>query len=104
MSPGAKWTYFTYDAASNRSTLRLGNGTQAYYAYDAAERPSDIRHIRANGSAIAYFQYGRDRMGQVTSIVRESDLSIYYAYDAVGRLASERWKRKSDGVQIYGFT
>ena len=50
-----------------------------------------------------YFEYGRDRAGRIVTVGREGDLAIYYGYDAVNRLTSELWARKSDHGQIYGF-
>jgi hypothetical protein len=83
---------------------QFGNGSACYYGYDAAERVASIRHATSAGAPIAYFDYRRDAGGRITRIVRESDLAIYYQYDALNRLTSEVWAKKSTSAQIYAFT
>src|ERR1043165_1661636 len=89
-----------YATLSRRS---FGNGTAVYYMYDGADRVVSIRHVKSDGSPLVYFEYGRDRAGRIVTVGREGDLAIYYGYDAVNRLTSELWARKSDHGQIYGF-
>src|ERR1043165_218966 len=89
-----------YATLSRRS---FGNGTAVYYMYDGADRVVSIRHVKSDGSPLVYFEYGRDRAGRIVTIAREIDLAVYYGYDAVNRLTSELWARKSDHGQIYGF-
>lgn len=40
---------------------------------------------------------------RILRIGREGDLAVYFAYDAIDRLTSETWRRRSDNGQIYGF-
>jgi hypothetical protein len=103
LSPAGNAGYFAYDESSNLGRKAFGNGSAAYYAYDAAERVVSIWHGAADGTALAYFDFGRDEAGRIVKLARESDLNVYYSYDAVDRLAAELWRRRSDDAQIYGF-
>ena len=51
---------------------------------------------------MAYFGYGYDGAGRITSIRRESGDVIYYGYDGADRLTAETWKNASMQT-IYAF-
>jgi len=95
---------FDYDASSNVTRKTFGNGTISWAEFDRAERFTAIRYTQPNGTAITYFDFGRDISGRITRIARETDLVQYYEYDALDRLTAETWRRQSDASQIYAFT
>lgn len=75
----------------------------AYWSYDGTERASAIRCHKADGAAVASFEFGRDVAGRVIRLGREDDLAIYYSYDDVDRLTAEVWRKQSDSSQVYAF-
>jgi YD repeat-containing protein len=102
-APSEGQASFAYDASRNLTRKELGNGIVAWAGYDQAERITSLRYAKADGTAVAYFDYGWDAAGRITRIAREADLVVYYQYDDVDRLTGEVWRKQSDGDQIYGF-
>lgn len=95
--------YYTFDASSNVTKRTLGNSVISWASFDPAERMLSLRYAKNDGTALAYFDYGRDVAGRILRIERENGLAIYYNYDAIDRLDAEVWRRTSDNGQIYGF-
>ena len=104
LSPATNLAYFGYDTFSNVVSKQFGNGMLAYFTYDRVNRVSSIRYFTSASAPIAYFDYARDLAGRITTMGRESDLAIYYAYDNIDRLTVETWRKKSDSSQIYAFS
>lgn len=104
LSPYNKGCYWVYDASSNVTAKTLGNGVTSWASFDKTERMLSLRYAKADGTAIAYFDYARDLTGNITKIGRETDLAIYYSYDDIDRLTAEYWRKKSDNSQIYAFS
>ncbi len=102
-APSGSSAAYEFDAAGNRTKSVWGNGTYAYYGYDAVGRTEEIRHFASAGTALAYFDYSRDARGDITKSARLDGLTTYYDYDAVGRLTYETWK-DSGGTALYAFT
>jgi hypothetical protein len=103
-SPGGHATQYQYDPHyATLSRRRFGNSTAVYYSYDNADRVTSIRHVKADGTPIVYLDYTRDHAGRIVGISREIDLAVYYTFDAVNRLTTELWSRKSDHAQLYAF-
>jgi YD repeat-containing protein len=101
-APSGKITSYEFDASGNRTKSVWGNGSYSYYAFDAALRLSNIRHFKADGTALAYFDHDRDAGGDITHIARLDGLTTYYGYDANKRLTGENWKTAA-GSSIYAF-
>ena len=49
----------------------LGQATDSHYSYDAAGRLAQIRHQKADGSALAQYSYQRDAKGRLTRATEE---------------------------------
>ncbi|MGN0359992.1 MAG: leucine-rich repeat protein [Hominisplanchenecus sp.] len=60
------------------------NGTYTAYSYDAG-RLASIRNCRADGTAMSFFEYTYDEMGNISSI-KEKAGTWSYGYDALGQL------------------
>jgi len=95
-------TYYEYSRTSRVTKKLLGNGSCAYFEYDAVDRVTKAHNCLPDGSAFAYFEYDYDKTGRITSIRREDGSVVYYGYDGADRLTSETWK-DSGASTIYAF-
>ena len=50
----------------------LGQATDSHYSYDAAGRLAQIRHQKADGSALAQYSYQRDAKGRLIRATEET--------------------------------
>ena len=105
LSPQSNSTYFTYDPDSNVTKKVYGDGMVSYCAFDGVDRMIDLRYTKADGTAVAYFDYARDIAGRITIINRDPAVgyAIYYAYDNVDRLLSEKWITVPGAAQSNGW-
>jgi YD repeat-containing protein len=101
-APSGNITSYEFDASGNRTKSVWGNGAYTYYEFDEAERARAIRHFKSDGTALAYFEYGRDGRGNIVRIGRLGGLTTYYSYDEADRLASETWK-DAGGSTVYAY-
>jgi YD repeat-containing protein len=101
-APSGNVTSYQFDQSGNRTKSVWGNGAYTYYEFDKAERAKAIRHFKSDGTALAYFEYGRDGRGNIVWIGRLGGLTTYYSYDEADRLASETWK-DAGGSSIYAY-
>jgi RHS repeat-associated protein len=101
-APSGNVTSCQFDRSGNRTKSVWGNGAYSYYEFDKAERAKAIRHFKSDGTALAYFEYGRDGRGNIVRIGRLDGLTTYYSYDEADRLASETWK-DSGGSTVYAY-
>lgn len=81
---------YGYDAASNRTTRQLRNGSQITYAYDNLNRLQSKTLPVGNPNLNPVYSY--DLLGRLTSVT--SSNSVYstatsYTYDGPGRITSE---------------
>ena len=70
----------------------LGQATDSHYSYDAAGRLAQIRHQKADGSALAQYSYQRDAKGRLTRATEETGgqtTNKSWEYDADGKLTQE---------------
>ena len=70
----------------------LGQATDSHYSYDAAGRLAQIRHQKADGSALAQYSYQRDAKGRLTRATEETggqSTNKSWEYDADGKLTQE---------------
>lgn len=102
-APSQYGTYYSYDSGNLVERSLLGNSMAAYFSYDLAGNVLNRRYVDQDGAPVAYFDYTRDVAGRIMSIGRESDLAVYYSYDALDRLTEEIWRKQSDHSQVYGF-
>ena len=52
-----------------------------YFEYDAANRIAAVRNCLADGSRLAYFEYGYDAASRIVRVRREDARHVYYEYD-----------------------
>ncbi len=88
-NPFGEVTYYEYTPGGQVKTKVHGNGAISYYSYDAAQRVSDIKHVKSDLSTIATLDYDYDAVGNPESIVREDGYTTYYEYDAIYQLTAE---------------
>jgi len=88
-SPAERRASFAYDASRNLIRKELGNGIVAWAGCHQAERITSLRYAKAEGTAVAYFDYGREVGGRFLRIARQDDLVVYYGYDDVDRLTAK---------------
>ncbi len=82
---GAKTTY-GYNADSQLTGLKLGNGATSGYEYDAAGRQTVVVN-KAGGTTISEFVYTLDPVGNKLK-AKAGTAVTNYAYDALNRLIS----------------
>lgn len=107
----AKDVFYTYDLAGKVTAMVYPDGSEAHYAYDAAGRLAGVTD--AGGSALAAYAYDHD--GRMTSLAVGGNLAtgaytyntrdwvtgidypgrftLSQAYDAVGNVISQRYRR-----------
>jgi YD repeat-containing protein len=102
IGPGQRATNYSYDASGMRiAKASNGNNVVAYYEYDNAGRTTIINNVNSSLATIAYFFYGRDANGNVTSTTREAaqikltGQNVYYTFDALDRLTLEEHKTQT---------
>ena len=113
----AKDVYYRYDLAGRVTAMVYPDGTEARYAYDAAGRLAGVTD--AKGIALATYAYDHDgRMSShavggtlatgayayntrdwVTGIDYPGRFTLSQAYDAVGNVTSQRYRRATTGTR-----
>lgn len=95
--------YYAYDKAGLLTRRAFpDNRVLAYYTYDTAARLARLENRDSSLNVITYFAYVRNANGAIEYTKREGGKQIYYQFDEIDRLTSERWKDTS-GIPIYGF-
>jgi RHS repeat-associated protein len=74
---------YAYDAASNRTSLTLPDGSTNTYAYDVVNRM-----ITLTDSLIGQFGFGYDTLSRRTSLNRPNGVNTSYGYDSVSQVLS----------------
>ena len=87
--PDGGRTTYTYDAAGRLAGAAFPNGAGMAMTRDAAGRPARIVHRGAGGTILHEESYERDGAGRIVRVVTPAG-ATEYAYDAEGRIASER--------------
>ena len=72
---------YTYDAASNRTSLTAPDGSITTYGYDTLNRLNGL----ANSSA-GSFGFSYDALSRRTSLTRPNGVNTSYSYDSVSHL------------------
>jgi RHS repeat-associated protein len=74
---------YTYDAASNRTSLTGPDGSISTYGYDTLNRLSGLANSWAGS-----FGFGYDALGRRTQLTRPNGVNTNYGYDLLSRLLS----------------
>ena len=115
VDPLGRASALAYDPNGNLCNRTKADGSVIEYAYDAKDRPTQISY--PDGSAVSaeynavgdlthsgygpwQASYRYDELNRLTSIeLTDEDLSVIYAYDAVGNHLSIKARR--DGTDLY---
>ncbi|MDB5050955.1 MAG: Rhs family protein [Fibrobacteres bacterium] len=89
VSPQSKTTTYHYDAVGNRDSVVSPNGTTSGYQYDALNRLARVRHYKA-GTILAHYAYALNAAGIRTQVTEKDSSKVFFAYDSLYRLKSER--------------
>ena len=84
---GSEVTTYGYDVAGRLLTTNLPNGYVATRAWDNTGRLTGVTNIKA-GTTLSAFAYGRDNVGNPTSITTPVGVDTL-GYDAANRLVSD---------------
>src|SRR5579863_2375788 len=74
---------YTYDAASNRTSLTAPDGSISTYGYDTLNRLNGLANSWAGS-----FGFGYDALSRRTSLTRPNGINTNYGYDSVSHLLS----------------
>ncbi|MBI3645154.1 MAG: hypothetical protein HY233_04235, partial [Acidobacteriales bacterium] len=74
---------YTYDAASNRTSLTAPDGSTNTYNYDTLNRLATLTN-----SLTGQFGFGYDALSRRTQLTRPNGINTNYSYDSVSRLLS----------------
>src|SRR5581483_12228593 len=74
---------YAYDAASNRTSLALPDGTTNTYAYDTLNRLTNLTN-----SLTGQFGFGYDTLSRRTGLTQPNGVNTSYSYDPLSRLLS----------------
>jgi YD repeat-containing protein len=74
---------YTYDAASNRTSLTAPDGSTNTYQYDALNRLTTLTN-----SLTGQFGFGYDALSRRTQLTRPNGINTNYSYDSVSHLLS----------------
>jgi RHS repeat-associated protein len=74
---------YTYDAASNRTSLTAPDGSTNTYQYDTLNRLSTLTN-----SLTGQFGFGYDALSRRTQLTRPNGVNTNYTYDSVSHLLS----------------
>ena len=74
---------YTYDAASNRTSLTAPDGSISTYGYDTMNRLNGLANSWAGS-----FGFGYDALSRRTSLTRPNGVNTSYSYDSVSHLLS----------------
>lgn len=96
-------TSYEYDAVSNRKSMRYADGITVTYTYNEMNRPVSETAVDASGSTVASYTYSYGKCGEVTH-VKESARDVYYEYDAMMRLVSEKIVNADLSSETYAYT
>lgn len=74
---------YTYDAASNRTSLTAPDGSTTTYGYDTLNRLNGLANSWAGS-----FGFGYDALSRRTSLTRPNGVNTSYSYDGLSHLLS----------------
>ena len=74
---------YSYDAASNRTSLTDAANYQSSYSYDSLNRLTGLTNTNSGS-----FGFGYDTLSRRTSLTRPNGVNTSYSYDTLSRLLS----------------
>jgi RHS repeat-associated protein len=90
---------YTYDAASNRTSLTAPDGSTNSYQYDALNRLTTLTN-----SLTGQFGFGYDALSRRTQLTRPNGVNTNYNYDSVSHLLSVLHQAGSTTLDGAGYT
>ncbi len=90
---------YTYDAASNRTSLTAPDGSTNSYVYDTLNRLSGLTN-----SLTGQFGFGYDALSRRTQLTRPNGVNTNYNYDSVSHLLSVLHQAGSTTLDGAGYT
>ncbi len=90
---------YTYDAASNRTSLTAPDGSVSSYGYDSLNRLSGLTNTGAGT-----FGFGYDILSRRTSLTRPNGVNTNYSYDSVSHLLSVLHQAGTNTLDGYSYT
>ena len=82
--PGAKFSNaYSYDAANNRTSFTVPDGSQTSYQYDSLNRLTALTNSTTGQLGFSY-----DGLGRLAALGRPNEVSPGYQYDSLSRLLS----------------
>lgn len=95
-------TSYTYDNVGNLETITYPNGVVTTYGYDSTNLIISIYTVNSDGDVLQDYNYTRDLNGNIVE-ADEGDRTVYYEYDALGRLTKETVE-DSSGTHVTEYT
>src|SRR5579872_4817898 len=90
---------YTYDAASNRTSLTAPDSSITTYGYDTLNRLNGLANSWAGS-----FGFGYDALSRRTSLTRPTGVNTSYAYDSVSHLLSVLHQAGTTTLDGAGYT
>ena len=90
---------YTYDAASNRTSLTAPDGSITTYGYDTLNRLNGLASSWAGSFGFSY-----DALSRRTSLTRPNGITTSYAYDSVSHLLSVLHKAGANTLDGASYT
>ncbi len=93
---------YTYNTNNGMvATMEATNsGVRVAYTYDILDRLVSITWRDSSDSVLRSFEYGRDVLGMVTNVTRETGAECRYGYDGFSRLTGET-RLSGSGKDLY---
>lgn len=95
-------TSYTYDNVGNLETVTYPNGVVTTYGYDSTNLIISIYTVNSDGDVLQDYNYTRDLNGNIVE-ADEGVRTVYYEYDALGRLTKETVE-DSSGTHVTEYT
>jgi RHS repeat-associated protein len=90
---------YTYDAASNRTSLTAPDGSATAYGYDSLNRLNGLANSWAG-----IFDFGYDALSRRTSVTRPNGVNTSYNYDSLSHLLSVLHQEGANTVDGASYT
>ena len=93
---GSNRAKFVYDERGNVTSIKRANNSYTAQTYDGANRLSELKNYKNDGTVLDSYKYSCDPNGNHTSIVTNNG-TVSYEYDSLNQLTKETL---TDGTTI----